>query len=434
MTTLRPPTPRPTPPSGRPLPPSQRPRPAAPPPPKRGGFAAIVPLRRMFAAEQRDSVLLIGVTLFLVALGLVMVLSASSVEGEASGGDAFARAGRQALFAALGVPLMLVAGRMPMSFWKRWAWPAVVAGGIMQLLVFIPGLSYSSGGNRNWIVIGGFTFQPSEFLKLALIAWIGVVLGSRRGELGSWRRLVLPVAPIAGAAVALVLAGGDLGTAAIILGVVFACAFFAGAKFTHLFVGGVGIAFAALLVAWTNPSRVARITAWMQGCDASNYSGYCWQPQHGFWALADGGVFGVGLGNSIEKWNWLPEADSDYIFAIIGEELGLIGAVVVLLLYAMLAVVLIRIIRKSTDDFARIATGGILVWIVGQAFVNVAVVLGMLPVLGVPLPLLSAGGSSLVTVLLALGVVLSFARAQGKAALEAQAEPAPRRTVARTPR
>jgi len=298
----------------------------------------------------------------------------------------------------------------------------------MQLLVFVPGLSSSGGGNRNWIVIGGFTMQPSEFLKLALVLWIGVVLGARRDELGDWRRLLLPVAPVAGVAIGLVLAGSDLGTAAIMMLMVFGCAFFAGARLAHLLVGALGVALLALVFAMASPNRMSRINTWLQGCTDADYSGYCWQPQHGMWALASGGVLGVGLGNSRAKWNWLPEADNDFIFAIIGEELGLVGALVVLALYALLAIVLVRIMRRAREPLTRIVTGGVLVWVVGQAFVNIGVVLGVLPVLGVPLPLISSGGSSLVAILLAIGVVLSLARAETQqAARIAATPPAPTR-------
>ncbi len=418
MTTLRP-TSRETP--AEPSRPGRRSG-AAAPAQERRGFSAIVPVSRIFAPENRDALLLIGATLFLTGFGLIMVLSASSVEEESTTGDPFGRMVRQAIFAAVAIPLMFIVGRMPSRFWKRWAWPMVLVTGGMQLLVFIPGLGVGNGYNTNWIEIAGLTFQPSEFVKFALIIWIGTVLGARRDELANWRRLVFPVVPVVGIAIGLVLVGNDLGTAAIMLIMVFACAFFAGAKLSHLTIGALTVALVALVIALTNPSRVSRITAWIQGCADNDYSGYCWQPQHGLWALADGGILGVGLGNSTEKWNWLPEADSDFIFAIIGEELGLIGALVVLALYTIIGVVLVRMMRRFRDPFGKVVTGGVLVWIVGQAFVNIAVVLGLLPVLGLPLPLISSGGSSLVAVLLGIGVVLSIARSERQRAERGLAE------------
>ncbi len=381
-------------------------------PTERRGFAAVVPIRRMFAPEHRDALLVIGTTLFLTGFGLVMVLSASSVEGQAVG-DPFGRVLRQAIFAAVGIPLMLVAGRLPVTFWKRWAWPALLGSAVLQLLVFVPGLSNGNGFNTAWVTIGSFQFQPSEFLKFALILWIASVFARRPDEIGDVKRLMFPVVPIVAVAVGLVLAGKDLGTASIVFIIVFACAFFAGAKIWHLLLGLVGVGLLAVAVAVTNPNRVDRITSFLNGCtdvNSPDYGTTCFQTFQAYFGLANGGVLGVGLGNSRAKWDWLPEQDSDYIFAIIGEELGLIGAVVIIALFVVLAIALFRIMRKSADPFARVVTGGILVWVVGQAFINIAVVLGLLPVLGVPLPLISAGGSSLLAILLALGVVLSFTR------------------------
>ncbi len=411
-TTTRPPASGPR---GRGPQPTRWSGPAAPEPASRRGFAALVPLRRMFDPEHRDALLLIGTTVFLTGLGLVMVLSASSVDGQAAD-DPFGRAIRQAIFAALGIPLMLIAGRMPTRFWKRWAWWILLGAGALQLLVFT-GLGTGNGFNTNWVTIAGFTFQPSEFIKVALILWIGVVYARRPDEIGDVRRLLLPVGPVVLAALGLVLAGKDLGTASIIILIVLGCMFFAGARIWHLFVGLAGAGVLGVLIAVTSESRVNRIMAAIQGCTAADFQTTCYQTMQGLFALANGGVLGVGLGNSRAKWGWLPEEDSDFIFAIIGEELGLIGAVVVLALFVVLAWSLFRIMRKAQDPFARVVTGGVLVWIVGQAFVNIAVVLGLFPVLGVPLPLISAGGSSLLAVLFALGVVLSFTREERKARL-----------------
>lgn len=371
---------------------------------------AVVPVRRIFAAENRNYFLLLGTTVFLVAFGLVMVLSSSAIESNVDGDGFFGRFVRQGLFAIIGIPLMLVASRMPPRFWKRWAWPALLVGAALQLVVFVPGVGFGYGGNQNWISIGGFNAQPSEFVKIALIVWVAWVLATKQELLGDWKHVALPIAPVAGTAILLVLIGNDLGTACIMILIVMGCLYFAGVRLKFLAVATAGIAAIALMVAFASPSRTERISVWMNGCTADDYSGYCWQVQHGFWALAAGGLFGQGLGNSTAKWNWLPEADNDFIFAIIGEELGLIGAVVVLVLFIVLAISFVRIIRSSRDNFTRIVTGGVMVWVIGQAFVNIAVVLGVLPVLGVPLPLISAGGSALIATLLGIGIVLSFAR------------------------
>jgi cell division protein FtsW len=251
--------------------------------------------------------------------------------------------------------------------------------------------------------------QPSEVAKLALIVWIAFVLTRVDAET-DWRRYVVPIGTAALVSIGLVLVGKDLGTAVIMLFIVFGSFYFAGLRLRYLLGSGAVVAVLGIMFAFASSSRTQRISSWFYGCTTQDYYDFCWQPTHGTWALAAGGIFGVGLGNSKAKWSWLPEADNDYIFAIIGEELGLIGAIVVLLLFVVLAISFIRIIRASTDPFARFVTSGVMVWIIGQALVNIAVVLGLLPVLGVPLPLISAGGSALISSLLSIGVVLSFAR------------------------
>ncbi|MEO7121789.1 MAG: putative lipid II flippase FtsW, partial [Lacisediminihabitans sp.] len=373
--------------------------------------AAVVAVKKIFAAETGNYFLLLGATLFLVIFGLVMVLSSSSVESFKASDDFFSGFTRQGGFALIGVPLMLIAARMPSAFWKKWAGLAMVIAMGLQLLVFVPHVGVEQGGNRNWISLGSFNAQPSEAIKVALVLWLALTLSRKRDVLDDWREVAMPLVPVAGTAVGLVLLGGDLGTTIILGFIVLGAVFFAGVKIRFLAIPVVVASVLGLFFAFARTSRQDRIHAFLTGCAQSdNYSNTCWQTVHGWWALASGGIFGVGLGNSKAKWSWLPEADNDFIFAIIGEELGLLGAIVVLLLFIVIAISFVRIIRSSSDPFARLVISAVMVWIIGQAFVNIAVVLGMLPVLGVPLPLISAGGSALVTTLFAIGVVLSFAR------------------------
>jgi cell division protein FtsW len=392
---------------------------------------AVVAVRRIFAAEHANYFLLLGVTLFLVAFGLVMVLSSSSIDSyKQNDGNSFADFLRQGMYALIGLPLLLVASRMPVAFWKRWAWALMAIALGAQLLIFTPLSTGGVQGNNNWVRVAGVTGQPSELVKLALIVWIAYILARKEELLYDWKHVFLPVAPIALLAIALVLGGNDLGTAAIMLSIVLGCLFFAGVKVRFLAAAAAAIAFLAFMATATGSSRTSRISTWLAGCvdpDALN----CWQPVHGTWALASGGIFGVGLGESKLKWSWLPAAENDYIFAIIGEELGLIGAVVVLLLFIVLAISFVRIIRASGDAFSRIVASGVMIWIIGQALVNIAVVLGLLPVLGVPLPLISAGGSALISTMLAIGVVLSLSRAPREAAdAPVQQSPAERSRLA----
>ncbi len=372
--------------------------------------AAVVAVRRLFAAETPEYFMLLGTTLFLVVFGLVMVLSSSSIESYVNTKDFFTTATRQGLYALIGVPIMLIAARAPISFWKRWARIAVFAGIGLQLLVFSP-IGYSVQGNRNWIHVGSFNAQPSELVKLAFVVWLAWVLTNRRDILDDWKRIALTIGPLAGIAIGLVLAGSDLGTSIILVSIVFGALFFAGTRPRIILTAFVIISIVGTVFVLIRPSRLSRVQAWLGGCtDPAQQNQACYQISHGWQALAHGGVFGVGLGNSTGKWSWVPEADNDFIFSIIGEELGLVGGILVLLMFVLLAICFIRIIRMSRDPFAKIATSAAMVWIVGEAFVNIGVVLGFLPVLGVPLPLVSAGGSALITSLAAIGVVLSFAR------------------------
>ncbi|ROS46105.1 putative lipid II flippase FtsW [Curtobacterium sp. PhB78] len=371
---------------------------------------ALVAVKNVFVAESSTFYTILGVTLFLVVFGVVMVLSSSSVEQYAATHDFFGAASRQGLYAVLGIPLMLVASRIPTRLWRKWAMRLLGAALVLQLLVYTP-LGIDVQGNRNWIGIGSFTAQPSEVVKLGLVLGIGAIMYVKRDKLDDWKEVFIPIGIASLLSLGLVILGGDQGTAMIMLILVLGALYVGGARARHLLVGLAAMAVMLPFVTMASSSRQVRISAWLSGCtDSNQYADLCWQPVHGMWALASGGVFGVGLGNSKAKWSWLPEADNDYIFAIIGEELGLIGAVVVLALFVVLAVGMIKIIRQSRDPFVKTVTGGILAWIIGQALVNIAVVLGLLPVLGVPLPLISAGGSALIMTLVAIGVVLSFAR------------------------
>ena len=369
---------------------------------------------RLIRSESPNYFLLLGTTLFLVILGLIMVLSSSSVDSFVAHEGFFGVVLHQGAIALVGVPLMLVLSRMPLKFWERIAWPALIATCLVQLLVFTP-LGVTVAGNTNWLSIGSFQFQPSEAIKVALVIWLGMLLAQKKDHLDDWRHVLVPVFGIGGTAVMLVMIRGDLGTTVILASILFGSLFVAGVKLRMLAIPlGIG-ALGALAAAMASGNRMARILSFFgTGCDGSTgtISAACWQPLHGTWALASGGIFGVGLGNSKAKWSWLPAADNDYIFAIIGEELGLIGAVVVLALFVLLAIAFLRIMNATTSPQAKVSTAAVMVWIIGQALVNMGVVLGFIPVLGVPLPLISAGGTALLTTLIAIGIVLSFAHSE----------------------
>lgn len=382
---------------------------------KPNGQSVTVSVKKIFKSTNGNFVLLLSTTLFLVLFGLVMVLSSSSVESYLATKDFFSGFLRQALFALLGIPAMLLAAQLPPIFWRKWAGLAMVIALVFQFLVVTTGLGLSAGGNRNWILLGSISFQPSELLKVSLALWLGVILARATSQLDDPKFLLRTVGSVSGIALLLVMLGGDLGTTLILTMIILGAMFFAGIRLRYILIPMVVVFLAALAYASMGASRQDRIQAWQSGCTVDgDYGGLCWQTLHGWWALASGGLFGVGLGNSKAKWSWLPEADNDFIFAIIGEEFGLLGAVLVLALFVLLAIAFVRIIRASNDPMARVTVSAVMVWVLGQAFVNIAVVLGLLPVLGVPLPLISAGGTALITTLFAIGIVLSFAKATGK--------------------
>ena len=353
---------------------------------------------------------LLSVTVVLVVIGLIMVLSASSVKSlvQTDNATPYVFFRKQLQFAAMGAIAMTVAARVPLRAWKALSVPILVGALFLQLLVFTP-LGYSVNGNRNWLSVGPISIQPAELAKVGLVLVGATVLSAKRRLLGRLRHVIVPfLFPVAAVTIVLVLLGHDLGTVMVMAGIVAALLFAAGVPGRMFVYGGALFGALAVTMVVTSPNRLKRFDVWL-GKDTNPYGGYR-QTLHGRYALADGGWWGVGLGASREKWQWLPEAHNDFIFAILGEELGLPGTLVLLGLFCALALVCYRIVLRTNDTFVRIATAGVMAWIVTQATINIGAVIGLLPVIGVPLPLVSSGGSSLMTTMLALGVLLSFAR------------------------
>ncbi|WP_432486945.1 putative lipid II flippase FtsW [Kineococcus sp. SYSU DK018] len=357
---------------------------------------------------------LLATTALLVVIGLVMVLSSSSVESLQDNGSQFTYFKKQATFAVLGGAVLVVASRVPAAAWRRLALPALLGAALLQLLVFVPGVGIAVGGNRNWIELGPISGQPSEAAKVALVLACALALTRKYDRLHEPSQLIGALLPSVAATVGLVLLARDLGTAMVMMFMVAAMLWTAGVpvKFFALTGGAAALLATALVV--TSDNRMRRVEDWLFGSATSGVEiqGARWQPVQGQYALASGGWWGLGLGASREKWQWLPEAHNDYIFAIIGEELGLPGTLVVLVLFAVLALAALRLVRRSADLFTKIAVTGFAAWMLGQACLNIGVVLGVLPVIGVPLPLISYGGTALVAGLLGVGILLSFARAE----------------------
>ncbi|WP_226344728.1 putative lipid II flippase FtsW [Agilicoccus flavus] len=381
-------------------------RPARVRPPAGSGPPEPHPVWQRLESPLSTYYLLVSVIGILLFIGLVMVLSASSVTSIRRGDASYAVFLKQAQFAVIGLVGAFVASRLPIRAWRRLSLPALVAAISLQLLVFSP-LGKEVNGNRNWIEVGSIGVQPSELGKLALVLFGATILANKRRLLHRWRHAIVPlIVPAGGLLVGLVLQGHDLGTALVLIAVLAGMMWAAGIS-GRLFAlaGAVGAALAGAMVL-VSGNRMDRIDQWLSCSDVQQ----CWQSTHGQWALADGGLGGLGLGGSREKWQWLPEPHNDFIFAIIGEELGIGGTLMVLVLFALLALACYRIVIRTNDPFVRVATAGVMTWILVQATINIGAVIGLLPVIGLPLPLVSSGGSALVTTLTALGMVVSFAR------------------------
>ncbi|RBY77153.1 putative lipid II flippase FtsW [Geodermatophilus sp. TF02-6] len=356
--------------------------------------------------------LVVGAAGMLLAIGLVMVFSASAIEAALNHQPAWRPGVDQVVFACIGLGALLVAVRLPVGLVRRWTPLALVGSVLLLVLVLVPGIGVRLNGSRAWIDLGVTSFQPSELAKLVFALWGAHVLAVRERFL-TVRTLLVPLLPVFGVLSFLLYREPDFG-GIVSLGLVLVGLLWAGglpgrwfASFALLGAGAV-----VLLVA-TASYRLERVTSFLDPFADPSNAGF--QAIRGFYALATGGLWGVGLGNSAMKWNLLPEAESDYIFAIIGEELGFLGCLVVITLYAVLAYAGFRIARRCADRFVQLASVAITVWLVGQAALNMGYVVGLLPVTGLTLPLISAGGTSLVLTLFIVGLLIRFARSEPEA-------------------
>jgi cell division protein FtsW len=352
--------------------------------------------------------LLLVSTGLLLGLGLVMVLSASMVKSYRDTGSAYSVFAGQAIWVALAVPAFWFGVRLTPKAYRRLAYPALLVSLVLLAAVLVPGIGINIKGAQRWIDVGPLQMQPAELAKLALALWGADLLVRKQRLLSKARHLIMPLVPVAALMAALVVLEPDLGTSMCFTMVLFGLLWTVGAP-ARIF--GALLALTATAVAGlaiVEPYRLARLTHFLN--PDADPTGAGFQPLLGLSSLSSGGWFGVGLGQGRAKWLNLPEAHTDYIFAVIGEELGLLGSMVVLLLYATLAYAGLRVARRTADPFARLAAAAVTVWIVGQAVLNIGYVSGLLPVTGVPLPLISAGGTSLLVTVFALGMLTSFAR------------------------
>jgi cell division protein FtsW len=356
--------------------------------------------------------LLLGSASLLLAIGLTMVRSASSIDSIVHNGSAYTVFREQAVSACIGFIAFWVALAMRPT-WFRWlAYPLLLISTALLVLLWLrPGVAV--GREALWIQVGPITVQPSEIAKVGLMLWGADVLIRKRPLLTQWRQLAIPLLPVS--ALLLLLVGyRDLGTMICLLFVLCGLLWFSGVRFRTLMGLGAAAMAAVILLIGNDEYRLQRVTSFLNPFADAQGTGH--QAVQGLYALSTGGLWGVGLGQSRSKWEYVPEAHNDFIFAIIGEELGLIGCVAVIALYAVLTYAAIRIARRIGDPYCSLVAATCAVWLAGQAFINMAAVVGLLPITGIPLPLISSGGSSLVVTMFTIGMLATFARSEPEAA------------------
>jgi cell division protein FtsW len=351
----------------------------------------------------------------LLMLGLIMVLSASSVRSYEQLGSSYAVFARQAMWVSFGLPVLAITSRLGPRRLRVLAYPSLIVSLILLMAVLVPGVGTSVNGATRWIGVGPYTLQPSELAKLALVVWGADLFVRKQKLLVDWKHLLVPLVPVATLICLLVMLQPDMGTTIVLLAVLLGLLWVVGAPLRLFGAVSGGILLVGTFFAIREPYRFERLASYTDPFKDAHDTGF--QAVQGLYALASGGWWGEGLGASREKWpGLLPNAHTDFILAIIGEELGLLGTLVVVLLFAVLGYAGIRVAQRSTDLFARLAAGAATAWILGQAIVNMGAVVGLLPITGIPLPLVSFGGSSLVPTMAAIGMLLAFARAEPAAA------------------
>ena len=357
--------------------------------------------------------LVIAVAALLTTLGLIMVLSASGVHSYDEDGTPWAIFGRQVLWTVVGLIAFYVALRVPVRLMRQTAFAGFALTIVMLVLVLIPGIGKEAHGSRGWFVVSGFSMQPSELAKIAFAIWGAHLLASRRMERASLREMLIPLVPAAVIALGLIVAQPDLGQTVSLAIILLGLLWYGGLPLRVFLSSLFAAVSAAAILAMSEGYRSDRVRSWLNpGADPQD-SGY--QARQAKFALANGGIFGDGLGQGTAKWNYLPNAHNDFIFAIMAEELGFVGAFGLLCLFGLFAYTGMRVARRSADPFLRLLTATTTLWILGQAFINVGYVIGLLPITGLQLPLISAGGTATATTLLMVGMIANAARHEPEA-------------------
>lgn len=399
------------------------------PPSETTATTGLATLKQALVRPLTPYYLLLGCTALLLTIGLIMVLSASSVQAYQDSQNSYATVERQLMWVAIGVPAAFLVARMPLQTIRRLSTIGLLGSMFLLALTQVPALQVTSHGQTNWLALGPVQLQPSEFAKLAVIIWAADVYANKERRLHELHHLLMPVVPGIGLVTLLILLQRDLGTAMVLFAIALGMLWVVGAPARLFGLAASVIGVGAFWLATTSAERRERLLSFTDPFKDYHDSG--WQAAHGLLALSTGGIFGRGIGASQQKWGTLPEAHTDYIFAVLGEELGLVGTLFVLVLFLTIAWSAIRVATVTRDPFVRYASFGITVWLLGQMIVNIGMVLSVLPVIGIPLPLVSYGGSALLPSLVAMGVLIGFARREpaAAAALAARKRNRPVRTT-----
>ncbi|MGN1401759.1 MAG: stage V sporulation protein E [Bacillus sp. (in: firmicutes)] len=358
--------------------------------------------------KSQPDFLLIITTLALLSIGLIMVYSASAVWAAYKFDDSFFFAKRQLLFAGVGIVAMFFIMNIDYWTWRSWSKVGIIVCFVLLIAVLVPGIGMERNGSRSWIGVGAFSIQPSEFTKLAMIAFLAKFLSEKQKYITTIKKGLAPSLGLVFLAFAMIMLQPDLGTGTVMVGTCIVMIFVAGARIKHfVWLGLIGVAGFVVLIA-SAPYRIKRITSFLDPWEDPLGSGF--QIIQSLLAIGPGGLFGLGLGQSRQKFFYLPEPQTDFIFAILSEELGFIGGSFVLLLFSLLLWRGIRIALGAPDLFGSFLAVGVVSMVAIQVMINIGVVTGLIPVTGITLPFLSYGGSSLTLMLMAIGVLLNISR------------------------
>jgi cell division protein FtsW len=359
--------------------------------------------------EGKSDIILLYSVLGLIIFGLIMIASAGIGYSRVRFGDEYFFFKRQLLFGVLpGLLILTIVKNIDYRVWRKLSFPFFFISIVSLILVFIPGIGNKIYGASRWIQLGSFSFQPAEMLKISLILYLAAWLEGKKDFIGDFYEGLVPFMMIVALISFLLIKQPDIGTLGVIILIAMLIFFVSGAKISHMFLMGIGGLMALVALIKFESYRMDRLMVFLS--PELDPRGIGYQINQALLAIGSGGIFGVGLGHSLQKFNYLPEPVGDSIFAIIGEELGILGEVVLIFLFVVLAMRGLQIAKRAPDMFGRLTAVGIVSWIVFQAFINIAAISGLIPLTGIPLPFISYGGTSIIFLLTGVGILLNISK------------------------